>query len=353
MEEPMQIEQGEFGFLYGVGVVLQDLTNKKKFNNVKGKVERKTCEPGHLAVRIPDSPMRLIITPEQFKLDVASLDFPGVERIIKKWWKMDKREWSLKIAQTWIEQHADATKVTEMAHHIFDEEFEDYEGAKQLYLKALEMNPQHVDALNNLAVMYETRFEEFEEAIKYYELAVAAAPQNVTVLTNYAGLLEKEGPQRNIAQASEIYERCLLIEPKNVEIMNAFCDLLCKHLDSTDRAVDIVTTALQNDQMNTSLMVVLAGIYSKYLANYDRARELLEMSVAIDPNNQLAAEEMVALMEAHFPEEAPPPPQEPVQPQPPVPQMGQFNPDEFAELMAQHAEDDFDSDDDEEDEESS
>ncbi|CAG9466479.1 unnamed protein product [Pedinophyceae sp. YPF-701] len=58
--------------------------------------------------------------------------------------------------------------------------------AEESYRRAIALNPNHVDSLNNLATLLQEARGRPQEAVELYERAVAAAPEDVDVLFQYA-----------------------------------------------------------------------------------------------------------------------------------------------------------------------
>lgn len=102
------------------------------------------------------------------------------------------------------------------------------EQAREAYRRALELDPQHVDARINLGrLLHETR--EWDAAEKHYRMALADRGDDSTALFNLAVVLEDLGRRR---EAIDTYRDTIRADP---EYADAYFNLARLHEQSGDR----------------------------------------------------------------------------------------------------------------------
>ena len=94
--------------------------------------------------------------------------------------------------------------------------------AERHYRAVLEAEPDHFNALNNLAMLL-FRAEKLEEALALTRKAAALDPRNVETLGNLAEMLARSGDS---AQAISTFENALTLEPANARTLHRFVRVL-------------------------------------------------------------------------------------------------------------------------------
>jgi len=87
----------------------------------------------------------------------------------------------------------------------------DFEGAKNDFQKAIELDPNYAFAHNNLALLLIKNFGDKEGAKFHYEKAIELDPKNANTHFNYAFLLRDYFNDRKGARAE--FEKALVINP--------------------------------------------------------------------------------------------------------------------------------------------
>ncbi|MGE5497718.1 MAG: tetratricopeptide repeat protein, partial [Syntrophothermus sp.] len=98
---------------------------------------------------------------------------------------------------------------------------ENNERALQYYLKALEINPDYLDALNNLGLLY-VSLKKIEDAERCYEKALDIDPDYYNCITNWGALKVN---QDYLQDGIELFDRALNLALKNnnnAQIANAY-----------------------------------------------------------------------------------------------------------------------------------
>ena len=117
--------------------------------------------------------------------------------------------------------------------------------ATDMYERALEIEPRHVAALYNLALLRDARLEEAEAAAALYRRVLAQQPEHFGTLCNLGALLESHFQDFEGARA--LYEQALALEPSDpATLFKARADVVvlacCKPLVKPSKMVERVAT---------------------------------------------------------------------------------------------------------------
>jgi cephalosporin hydroxylase/Tfp pilus assembly protein PilF len=88
--------------------------------------------------------------------------------------------------------------------------------AQELYNQVLKINPNHSQALNNIAVIF-TNLKNYQKAKECYQKAIAINPNFADAHNNLGVIFEKE---EEIQKAKECYEKVIEISPNHVSAHN-------------------------------------------------------------------------------------------------------------------------------------
>eukprot|EP00793_Prasinoderma_coloniale_P002370 PRCOL_00002878-RA len=89
-----------------------------------------------------------------------------------------------------------------------------FQEAEEEYIRALELDKAHVDAMNNLATLRLTRDDDPEGARFIWEQALKVAPEDVDVMFNIAEAARQQGDEGCV---SAMLERILALRPDLAE----------------------------------------------------------------------------------------------------------------------------------------
>jgi tetratricopeptide (TPR) repeat protein len=96
----------------------------------------------------------------------------------------------------------------------------DFEKAVEEYTKALELEPENVDAMSNLGVTY-YNLGQLDEAIEQYSNALELAPRDADIHSNLAAAYvqkhQQSGAQDQLESALEQYTESIELEPNLAE----------------------------------------------------------------------------------------------------------------------------------------
>ncbi len=81
--------------------------------------------------------------------------------------------------------------------------------SEECFAKILALNPEHLEALNKMGVIYASR-QNFSKAEEYFQTVLAIEPSHVPALTNLGSIFLEKG---NIEQAEEYYMTALSYNP--------------------------------------------------------------------------------------------------------------------------------------------
>lgn len=76
----------------------------------------------------------------------------------------------------------------------------DYNTAKSNYEKVIELNPNYVNAYNNLALLLTKHFQEYKKAKQYFEKAIELDPSYVDAYYNFITFLSHYSPENEIVK---------------------------------------------------------------------------------------------------------------------------------------------------------
>lgn len=96
----------------------------------------------------------------------------------------------------------------------------EYAKAAEEYEKALELEPDYVDAMTNLGVTY-YRLQQLDKAIEVYTRAIAVAPEDADIRSNlaaaYVQTYEPGGPTEPLDLALEQYQKAVELAPDLIQ----------------------------------------------------------------------------------------------------------------------------------------
>jgi tetratricopeptide (TPR) repeat protein len=168
------------------------------------------------------------------------------------------------------------------------------EKAKADYERALEINPSHAEANNNLGRMLAARGQ-LSEAIAHYRTAVAASPDKREVHNNLANALADAGL---VDEAITHYRYVLDREPNHVNALNGLAGAFAAKGQLAD-AEKQLRRVLELDPNNASATSNLGNLYGM-LGRYAEARATFETSLARNPDDARTLYNLgVVLLQTH------------------------------------------------------
>jgi protein O-mannosyl-transferase len=153
------------------------------------------------------------------------------------------------------------------------------DGAKRLFLRALEINPENSEAYNNLGLVYH-RDGNLEEAIAHYRKALKFNPYNVEMYNNLGNVLRSRG---EIEEAVKAFTRALEINPNSAETYNNLGFTLYSE-GKVEEAVAEYQRALKIDP-GIALIYNNLGTALGRLGKTEESKKQYYNALRIDPGN--------------------------------------------------------------------
>lgn len=124
-----------------------------------------------------------------------------------------------------------------------------WEGAVQIYHKALKVNPDFVDARMNLALIYYSRLGQVDEAEYLYGKVIELEPDHGDAFFNLGNIFYA---QKRIGEAATAYRKAIMLRPQNP---GAYANLAMLHRDlqEWDKAIACLTEGVRANPGNEEL----------------------------------------------------------------------------------------------------
>ena len=161
--------------------------------------------------------------------------------------------------------------------------------AEELYKKILKYNPNHLDALNNLASIYNYK-KKHEQAKDLLEFVLKIQPNNTDALNNYGNALKGLG---FFNEALVFYEKSILLKPDFVDALNNKGNCLTS-IGKLKDAFKVFNEAITinpnhiNSNWNLGLLQLLTGDFENGWKNYEwrKKRILIKNNYIQDLNKE-------------------------------------------------------------------
>ena len=154
--------------------------------------------------------------------------------------------------------------------------------ATELYNRAIEIDPHHIPANNNLGVIFKSQGKN-QKAINCYEKIIEIDPNNIDALNNLAITFKSQGESQ---KAINCYEKIIEIDPEYIKAYNYLGNIF-QELKEHRKAITFYEKAVK---INPNYVVAYnnLGVIFEILGEYDIAKEKFNRSIEIDPNYSLA-----------------------------------------------------------------
>eukprot|EP00750_Incisomonas_marina_P030642 INCI7632.2.p1 GENE.INCI7632.2~~INCI7632.2.p1 ORF type:complete len:644 (+),score=120.65 INCI7632.2:1790-3721(+) len=150
---------------------------------------------------------------------------------------------------------------------------------EQLFLRALECNPNDTQNLINFAQFMRTARNNHDGAKNLLYKATLLQPCNGGILGNYAAILSKCG---EMSRAQLYYQRGVVFDPTNVNCMGNFASFCFRVNNDVEKANALFTQALKQQPDHVNNLCKYATFLSKTTANARaHAKKFLEQQEAI------------------------------------------------------------------------
>lgn len=186
-----------------------------------------------------------------------------------------------------------AAVIFKQAHQIFPEDaivlgfygsslqqLEQYNEAMPLLEKSLRLNPDNINAISSLAVVYET-LSYFEKTDSLYEAAIQSFPDNALLLNNFSYSLCERGIQ--LDEALKMVKMALKIDPENGAYLDTIGWIYYK-LKNYNEAEKYIKQAIEVRENSAVVFEHLGDVYYK-LEKYNLAKENWQKALDMQPKN--------------------------------------------------------------------
>ena len=158
-------------------------------------------------------------------------------------------------------------------------ELGDYQKASSSYDKTIQIQPNNIKALNNFGNI-QRELGEYQKAINSYEKAIKLQPNNAITYNNLGNAFRDLG---NYQKASSSYEEAIKLQPDYADAHNNFGNTL-KELGEYQKAISCYKKAIQIKKNSAETYYNLALVY-KELGDQKKAEDSYEMAVKYEPEN--------------------------------------------------------------------
>jgi tetratricopeptide (TPR) repeat protein len=150
--------------------------------------------------------------------------------------------------------------------------------------RALEYDPDNIQAHYLLALIYNTR-RQFDKAALEYEAILnslsAIEPENLEIY-GYLGQLYYS--QKKYDEAIKQFEIMLSLDSSNTEVMSLLGSIYLEQ-DDRKKAIEIFSRAIQFDPKDDISLNSLGYVYAEDGVNLEKAEKLIKRAIELDPEN--------------------------------------------------------------------
>ena len=150
--------------------------------------------------------------------------------------------------------------------------------AQNYYQKVLNMDPNHLMALNNLGVIFR-ELGENQKAKDCYEKAIEINPNYADAHSNLGNIFKKLDEYQ---KAKDCYEKAIIIDPNHNDA-NYNLGVIFKELDEYQKAKDCYEKVIEINPNYVDAHNNL-GVIFKELDEYQKAKDCYEKVIKINPN---------------------------------------------------------------------
>ena len=153
------------------------------------------------------------------------------------------------------------------------------QAAEKLYKETLKINPNHVDANNNLGIIL-LRSGKFQKAISCFEKAIEINPNHANAHNNFGVAFRQLGEHQ---KAKSCYEKAIKIQPNYASAHNNLGEVF-RQLGELQKAKSCHQKAIEIDANNASAHDNLGEVF-RQLGELQKAKSCHQKAIEINPNN--------------------------------------------------------------------
>jgi Tfp pilus assembly protein PilF len=161
------------------------------------------------------------------------------------------------------------------------QQLEKYEQALPLLIKSHKINPDNLNVIYSLTLVYES-LQQSEQTDSLYEASIQQFPNNAMLLNNFSYSLS----ERNIRleEALDMVKKALEIEPNNGAYLDTIGWIYYK-LKNYNEAEKFIKQAIKVRENSAVVFEHLGDVYYE-LEKYNLARESWQKALDIQPQNE-------------------------------------------------------------------
>ena len=156
------------------------------------------------------------------------------------------------------------------------------QAAEKLYKETLKINPNHVDANNNLGIIL-LRSGKFQKAISCFEKAIKINPNHANAHNNFGVAFRQLGEHQ---KAKSCYEKAIKIQPNYASAHNNLGEVF-RQLGELQKAKSCHQKAIEINPNNAESHNNLGFIFNE-LEELQKAKSCYEKAIEIQPNHASA-----------------------------------------------------------------
>lgn len=170
--------------------------------------------------------------------------------------------------------------------------------AEAAYRTAIELDPKHSSAWNNLGTLLKNYPERFEEAESAYRRAIELDPHDANPWNNL-GRLIRNCPGR-IEEAESAYRRAIELNPSGAFPWNNLGNLLMEQFKRYQEAESAYRKAIELDPNYAFPWVNLGDLLTEHLGRYGEAESAYRKAIKLDPNSPRTWRRLGHLLRGHL-----------------------------------------------------
>ena len=155
----------------------------------------------------------------------------------------------------------------------------EYQKAMNCYEKIIQINPNNVDAHNNLGIVLH-QLQEYQKAMNCYEKAIEIQPNYAAAFYNCGNTLKELGKYQ---KAIGYYEKAIEIQPNYVDAHNNL-GIVLHQLREYQKAISCYEKVIEIQFNDVGAHNNLGNIYEE-LGDHQKAISCYEKVIQIEPNN--------------------------------------------------------------------
>ncbi len=170
------------------------------------------------------------------------------------------------------------------------------EEAAELFRKALELDPEYVEAYNNLGIIYDQEYSDYDKAVEYYNEVLKRYPEDLHAHMNLGTAYYRLNREN---EAVKEYKKALEISPNNPDALHNLAYVLKNSKDRTGKAGETPPGSIGTPFAEDNLLKESLLQEAETLRTSGRIREAVKVYrriLEIDPEAHVARHNLGVLL---------------------------------------------------------